>query len=97
MLAFAGIGRPQKFFDALRACGAELVAARAFPDHHAFSSADLAALRAEAAGRGLTLVTTEKDAARLAGAEDVLRLPVELAIDDEDGLRALVLERVKAA
>jgi tetraacyldisaccharide 4'-kinase len=34
ILAFAGIGRPSKFFDTLIECGAEIVASRAFPDHH---------------------------------------------------------------
>ena len=40
--ALAGIGRPQRFFDQLRAAGLEVVE-HAFADHHAFSSEDLAA------------------------------------------------------
>lgn len=69
VLAFAGIGRPAKFFDSLRAEGAELVAARAFADHHPYASAELAALRAEAAALSADLVTTAKDFARLPAGE----------------------------
>jgi tetraacyldisaccharide 4'-kinase len=94
VLAFAGIGRPEKAFETIRDCGAEVVATRAFPDHYAFSAADLAALRAEAGRRKLTLVTTEKDLVRLRGADDVLALPVALDVEDEEGLRALVLARL---
>ena len=86
VLAFAGIGRPEKAFETIRECGAEVVATRAFPDHYAFSAADLAALRAEAGRRKLTLVTTEKDLVRLRGADDVLALQAYLyACVDAEG------------
>jgi tetraacyldisaccharide 4'-kinase len=94
VLAFAGIGRPEKAFETVRECGAEVVATRAFPDHHAFSAADLAALRAEAASRALSLVTTEKDLVRLPAVDDVIALPVALEIEDEEGLLAFVLARL---
>src|SRR6516162_909935 len=47
--AFAGIGRPEKFFATLRALGAELVSTPAFPDHHPFRIAELEELRRDAA------------------------------------------------
>jgi tetraacyldisaccharide 4'-kinase len=72
MLAFAGIGRPQKFFDSLAAVGARLAAARAFPDHHAFTAEEATEMLAAADAGGLRLVTTEKDAARLRGAHGTL-------------------------
>jgi tetraacyldisaccharide 4'-kinase len=82
LLAFAGIGRPEKFFGTLRDAGLEVAATRAFPDHHPFTAADLAGLRAAAAG--LTLVTTEKDATRLpADSADILKLPIALEPADE--------------
>ncbi|MGE5517232.1 MAG: tetraacyldisaccharide 4'-kinase [Bacteroidota bacterium] len=65
VVAFAGIGRPAKFFDTLEHCGAELVAAHSFPDHHAFSRAELAELIAEAESVGAVPVTTAKDAVRV--------------------------------
>ena len=65
VLAFAGIGRPEKFFTTLEAAGAELVERRAFPDHHPFTRPELDALIARAAALDARLVTTEKDAVRL--------------------------------
>jgi tetraacyldisaccharide 4'-kinase len=88
VLAYAGIGRPQKFAGTLKALGAEVVRLAAFPDHHVFTAADAKALLAEARRDNLTLVTTEKDVARLSGpdlkplAEKSFALPVRLAFDN---------------
>ncbi len=65
VLAFAGIGDPDKFFRTVRQTGAEIVEHRTFPDHHPYSDANLAELEAEAIAKGLELVTTAKDAIRL--------------------------------
>lgn len=67
ILAFAGIGRPEKFFASLRAVDAPVAKTVAFGDHHRFTVADAGRLLAEADAGGLRLVTTEKDKARLAG------------------------------
>jgi tetraacyldisaccharide 4'-kinase len=69
--AFAGIGRPAKFFASLRRIGAEIVTAREFPDHHRFSPAEIAGLRREAERAGALLVTTAKDWVRLPAASRV--------------------------
>jgi tetraacyldisaccharide 4'-kinase len=88
VLAYAGIGRPQKFADTLFRLGAE-VRLRAFPDHHRFTEKEAHDLMNEAHRDGLLLVTTEKDAARLSGdpALEHLRnvsdvLPIRLTFDD---------------
>jgi tetraacyldisaccharide 4'-kinase len=65
IIAFAGIGRPEKFFDSLAALPCTLVATHPFPDHHRYTDDELAALRRDAAGSDALLVTTAKDAARL--------------------------------
>lgn len=65
VVAFAGIGRPAKFFDTLESCGAELVGAHSFPDHHAFTRAELTDLIADAQRQGAMLATTAKDAVRV--------------------------------
>jgi tetraacyldisaccharide 4'-kinase len=65
VVAFAGIGRPAKFFETLEATGAHLVARYGFADHHRYGEADLSRLAAEAEASGAALVTTAKDAARL--------------------------------
>ncbi len=94
LMAFAGIGRPEKFFATLRESGLTVVETRAFADHHPFSDAEIADLRQEAAAKGLTLVTTEKDAMRLpADARDIEMLPIALS-PEGDGLPALVLDAI---
>jgi tetraacyldisaccharide 4'-kinase len=65
VLAFAGIGRPQKFFDTLAGLGAELVATRSFADHHPYCEAEIAALIAAAEAAEAVAVTTAKDRLRL--------------------------------
>lgn len=92
VLAFAGIGRPEKFFASLREAGAQIAAMRAFPDHHPFRAADLARLAADAERLGAGLATTEKDAMRLpdAFAARVSVLPVALRFADPDAVRAQV-------
>lgn len=65
LLAFAGIGRPAKFFATLRDLGADPAVAQSFPDHHRFREDELLRLEALAAGLGARLVTTDKDAVRL--------------------------------
>ncbi len=65
VIAFAGIGRPQKFFDTLDRLAAVTVAAHGYADHHRYTGAELDRLARDAADAGATLVTTAKDAVRL--------------------------------
>jgi tetraacyldisaccharide 4'-kinase len=94
VVAFAGIGRPEKFFETLRECGAVPVAEHSFPDHHLYRAAEIAALAAEATAGGLRLVTTEKDRVRIetlgVPVAGLLSLPVRLVLDDESALEALL-------
>jgi tetraacyldisaccharide 4'-kinase len=65
LMAFAGIGRPQKFFATLAQAGLETRVALAFADHRRYRPGEIDALLARAAREGLTAVTTEKDLVRL--------------------------------
>ena len=65
VVAFAGIALPEKFFTPLRDAGAVIAAARPFPDHHAYTAAELDKLLREATEQDALLVTTPKDAVRL--------------------------------
>jgi tetraacyldisaccharide 4'-kinase len=69
VVAFAGIGRPEKFFDSLRRLGAELVAEVPFGDHHVYTTDEIANLKAKARGENALLFTTEKDQMRLTAVE----------------------------
>ncbi len=99
LLAFAGIGDPERFFATLRDNGADVAKTRAFSDHHVFSAADMAGLVSDAAG--LMLVTTEKDAARLRGManvpEQLMTLAIGLEFRRSDDLRRFVSERLARA
>jgi tetraacyldisaccharide 4'-kinase len=64
-LAFAGIGRPQKFFATLQSVGAVLVGTRWFPDHHPFRAAEIERLHRDAERARARLVTTAKDIVRV--------------------------------
>jgi tetraacyldisaccharide 4'-kinase len=94
VLAFAGIGRPEKFFATLSGLGAGLVATRGFPDHHRYARSELDALFGEAAERGLAVVTTEKDLVRLPPpfAAKATALPVALRFDDEALIHRMLQE-----
>jgi len=103
VLAFAGIGDPGRFFDTLRAHGVEVAAEKRFADHHRFTAADIDALLDESRRDGLTLVTTEKDLARLrhgelsSRAQAIVPFPVTLRFDDEAKMQRFVSERMKQA
>jgi tetraacyldisaccharide 4'-kinase len=95
VLAFAGIGDPTRFFNTLRASGIDVAGQRAFADHHAYSQSQIEGLIAEAGRDGLTLVTTEKDLARLRDwSQQILPFPVTLEFDDPALLRKFVADRL---
>lgn len=102
VFAFAGIGDPEKFFDTLTRGGIAVTQRLAFADHHRFSGEEAAELEMQAEHEGLTLVTTEKDHARMSGdpalaalAARAQVLPVTLVVDEAEKLRTLVLEKIR--
>lgn len=96
VLAFAGIGRPQKFYDSCRAAGLAVMQTRDFPDHYVYSAEDLQALLDEAARQDLKLITTTKDYVRLpfSFSSKVGVLYIDLVFEDEAYLLNLLSSKL---
>jgi tetraacyldisaccharide 4'-kinase len=92
LVAFAGIGRPDKFRASLIAKNAEIAAFHEFADHHPYSENELAALSEEAAALRARLVTTEKDWVRLNSTwrRKISQIEILLSWDNEDALSSLL-------
>jgi tetraacyldisaccharide 4'-kinase len=97
VVAFAGIGRPAKFFATLDSVGARLAASHAFADHHAYRAGELERLFSEAETAHAVLVTTAKDAVRLPTEwrAHVEVLSVRAEFDDAAALDRLVARAVQ--
>jgi tetraacyldisaccharide 4'-kinase len=97
----SALGNPEAFERSVRALGARVLAHHVFPDHHAYAARDLAAL----APGGRWLVTSEKDAVKLAalrrchvlGAEFELSEGAQVLAALLDGLRPGAARRARAS
>jgi tetraacyldisaccharide 4'-kinase len=102
VLAFAGIGDPDKFFATAEAAGIAVAERRPFDDHYRYTAEDAGELIMDAEHNGLALLTTEKDRARMAG-ERLLEalftrahaLPVTMMFDEADELRRLAMTKLQ--
>jgi tetraacyldisaccharide 4'-kinase len=101
VLAFAGIGHPEKFFATLDEAGVAVGERVGFADHHRYTAADAQALIARAEAANLVLITTEKDHVRLAGDPALAALsarasvlPVRLVVEEAAAFRVKILGAV---
>jgi len=101
VLAFAGIGDPQKFFTTAVEAGMTVTEQRAFDDHHRYTAEEAAELIMQAEHSGLALLTTEKDHARMTG-EQLLEalaarahtLRVTMVVEEIDELCQLLTSKL---
>lgn len=91
-VAFAGIGRPEKFFDTLKLLDVNVMDAVPFPDHHKYTDGDLRYIHRLAADYDAALITTAKDLARLPEDQKagIHCLPVEVRFDRKEDLDNLL-------
>ncbi|MEE9273530.1 MAG: tetraacyldisaccharide 4'-kinase [Robiginitomaculum sp.] len=100
LFAFAGIGRPNKFFDTLSREGANLVEALSYKNHYAYKDTDMMNLLDLSKEYGARLITTEKDYVRLPKGfkKYVTCWPVNAVFEDELTVRRIlhpIIERAQ--
>lgn len=95
-IAFAGIGRPQKFYRSLRECGFEVVKTFDFPDHHFYQEDELKRLMDEARNLNAELYTTSKDYVKIpAHLRSYFKvLEIEITWDAPEHLTQFILEHI---
>ena len=99
--AVAGVARPERFFDDLRAAGFAVVRTVAFADHHRYGRRDADRIAAEARRAGAeAIVTTDKDFVRLEAwlpfDPDLATMPLTCAVTPEAPFRAFIAGRLAA-
>ena len=97
----AGIARPERFFADGVSAGWEVVGTMAFRDHHRFSARDVARItKAARAAAAAIVLTTEKDAVRLAGLKlddlPLAAVPLIVGVEPADRFRDWILARLVA-
>ena len=97
LLAFAGIGRPARFFKSLEAAGGQIARRLSFADHHPYSQHDLAQIQEDAQRHGAAMITTKKDWMRLPPdwRARVAMLPVSMEVEGEEALLLRIEARLR--
>jgi len=96
VVALCGIGSPDSFLGLLEGSGAEVAGRAIFPDHYLYLAADVEEIK-QLAGPGGTIVTTEKDAVKLAPEllPGLLVVEVELVIEQAGRFEEIVLRQLR--
>jgi len=99
VLAFAGIGRPQKFYDSCKEAGLVIVQSNDFPDHHVYSAKNMKELTAAATKKDLSLITTAKDWIRIPETyrTDICVLDVDLVFEEPQALSHVIQSSMTAS
>lgn len=92
IFAFAGIGRPEKFYATLRDLSLQIAETRDFPDHHPYTDSEIDDLLQRADALNATAITTEKDAVRLSSRHRarIATLPIEITWQNPQEIDRLI-------
>ena len=98
LIAFAGIGRPERFFNALEAAGGDVCDTASFGDHHVYKASELARLAGFAKAHNASLVTTEKDFLRIPPSQQagITAIRVRAVFENETELMHLIMSCLKS-
>lgn len=96
IVAFCGLGFPEKFYQTLKEQGMTLVSTKSFPDHYAYTPQDLRELQALAQSKGTPLVTTRKDILRVPPSwqTNILVLDIDIQFEDEERIYQFIAEKI---
>jgi tetraacyldisaccharide 4'-kinase len=99
VVAFAGIGRPAKFFNSLQNIGCRLIECFSFADHHVYNNDEIMKMVELASARNAALVTTRKDYVRLTAEAKMMVtvFDVEMNFEAPEGLQRLLLSALHRA
>jgi tetraacyldisaccharide 4'-kinase len=100
VVAVAGIARPVRFVDRLRAAGWQVAQSLEFPDHHRYVPRDVAKMvRALDGSDAVAVLTTEKDAVRLLPLRPlpvpVAAVPLQVTVEPSDRFRDWLMARIE--
>lgn len=98
VIAFAGIGRPRKFFETLEQLRCQIIDRIPYPDHHSYRPKDIANLREQARETSGRLVTTTKDAVHLPAdfRAEVIVLEIGVVWQDSAAVDTLLSRVIRA-
>lgn len=98
IIAFAGIGRPQKFYESLKQAGGKVIETYDFPDHHPYTTQDTQELEKRAKELDAFLYTTSKDYVKLPKEfqKKVEVLSIKIDWEDETSLRNFIIQQLSA-
>lgn len=96
VIAFAGLGYPEKFYNTLVDLGYDVVDFIAYADHHPYTLPELKRLIRMSNRQGVKLITTVKDSLRIPNSylKNMLILPITFEFEDEARLTALLSEQL---
>jgi tetraacyldisaccharide 4'-kinase len=96
VIAFCGLGFPQKFYSTLKELSVDLIATESFPDHYTYRQEDLLRLQKLAKRHQAVLVTTRKDLIKISSSWQVPLhvLDINIQFEDPQGMYDFILQKI---